>query len=61
MKAHVTEDCISCGQCVEVCPEVFEMGDNSAVVKVATVPKGEEDRAREAAEVCPVDAIVLDE
>jgi ferredoxin len=61
MKAHVTEDCISCGQCVEVCPEVFEMGEDSARVKVATVPKGEEDRAREAAEVCPVDAIVLDE
>ena len=61
MKAHITEDCISCGQCVEVCPEVFEMGEDSARVKVATVPKGEEDRAREAAEVCPVDAIVLDE
>ena len=61
MKARITEDCISCGQCIEICPEVFEMGEDSAVVKVATVPKEVEDRTREAAEVCPVDAIVLDE
>ena len=61
MKAHITEDCISCGQCVEICPEVFEMGDDLAQVKVPTVPKEEEGRAREAAEACPVDAIGLDE
>ncbi|MBN1818792.1 MAG: 4Fe-4S binding protein, partial [Sedimentisphaerales bacterium] len=26
MRAIVTDDCISCGQCVDVCPEVFTMG-----------------------------------
>jgi ferredoxin len=61
MKAHITEDCISCGQCVEICPNVFEMGEDIARVKNAVVPKEEEDRAREAAEACPVDAIILED
>ena len=38
MKAHVTEDCITCGRCVEICPEVFEMGEDAAHVKVDNVP-----------------------
>jgi ferredoxin len=37
------------------------MGDDKAHVKVSTVAKADEDRAREAAESCPVDAIILEE
>ena len=60
MKANVTEDCIGCGRCVEVCPEVFEMGPDIAEVRVDNVPEEYEGSAREAAEECPVDAIELD-
>lgn len=61
MKATVTDECIGCELCVNVCPEVFEMGDSLAEVKTDPVPPDAEDKAREAAEGCPTDAIVLEE
>lgn len=62
MKAKVTEDCISCNLCVETCPEVFQMGeDDLAHPIVDTVPPDLEEKAREACEACPVDAIILED
>ena len=61
MKARITEDCTSCGVCVETCPEVFEEGDDVTRVKVDQVPAGLEDKVREAAEGCPVEAIILED
>jgi ferredoxin len=62
MKAKVNEDCISCGVCVDMCPDVFEMeGGGMAHPKVDVVPPDVETSAREACEACPVDAIVLEE
>lgn len=62
MKAKVyPELCTGCGPCEEVCPEVFEVVDNLARVKVATVPPSAEDACRQAAESCPENAIAVDE
>jgi ferredoxin len=61
MKATVTEDCTACELCVEICPDVFEMGDEIARVKVDEVPAEAADACREAAESCPVAAIEIDE
>lgn len=61
MKAEVTEDCIACEQCVEVCPEVFEMGDEFAEVVVDEIPEQSEEDALEAADICPTEAIILHE
>ncbi|NLW86324.1 MAG: ferredoxin [Planctomycetes bacterium] len=62
MKATVDETCISCGLCVEICPEVFELPDTGiAKVKVATVPEESWAACREAAASCPVDAIHIEE
>jgi len=55
------ELCAGCGLCEEVCPEVFEMVGDVAIVKVGGVPCGLEEACREAAEGCPMDAIVIDE
>jgi ferredoxin len=60
MKARVTEDCIACARCVEICPEVFEMGEDMAHVKADMVPKEYEDAAQEAADECPTSAIVIE-
>jgi ferredoxin len=60
MKARVTEDCIACGRCIEICPEVFEMGEDIAHVKVDVVPQEYEDATQEAADECPTSAIIIE-
>jgi ferredoxin len=60
MKARVTEDCIACGRCVEICPEVFEMGEDIAHVKVDKISEEFEEATREAADECPTSAIVVE-
>ena len=60
MKARITDDCTLCGLCEETCPEVFTMGDYKAQVKVNPIPAEAEAAAKEAAEGCPVEAIILE-
>ena len=60
MKVRVEDTCTACGLCVETCPEVFQMGDDIAIVVVDTVPAGLEDKAQQAADECPVEAIIVE-
>ena len=60
MRAKVDADaCIGCGLCVSICPEVFKMEDDKAVVIGTDVPKGAEANCKKSAEDCPVTAIVV--
>ncbi len=63
MKAIVdVETCTGCGLCVDVCPEVFELNEESIAKVIADpVPPEAEDTCRDAAESCPVDAISIEE
>ena len=62
MKAVVDQDtCSGCELCIETCPEVFEMQNDTAVAKVEVVPPEAEETCREAAEDCPVEAITIEE
>ena len=61
MKTSVNKDlCTGCGLCADTCPDVFEMKDDKAEVKVNEIPQNAEDCSREAASNCPVEAIVLE-
>ena len=61
MKAIVDKDvCAGCGLCVDTCPDVFEMQDTTAVVKVSEIPASAEDCAKQAASDCPVEAIKIE-
>ncbi len=62
MKVHVDPDlCISCGACVDICPEVYNWNeDGIAEEQVDEVPEDLEDFALEALESCPTDAISQD-
>ncbi len=62
MKVKVDRDsCAGCELCIDVCPEVFEMDDDLARAKVEEVPAEYEDAVKEAAEDCPVEAIIIEE
>ncbi len=60
MKVSITEDCTACGLCVDTCPEVFEMDDEMAKVIADPVPEALEDKVTQAAEECPVEAIIVE-
>jgi len=61
MKAVVDKDiCIGCGLCVEICPQVFLMEqDSKAKAKDDLVPLDMQAFCRDAAQQCPVEAIKI--
>ena len=64
MKVRIDLDlCMGDGNCVKVCPEVFGYDDDTlqGVVRMETVPAGQEDKVRQAAEGCTVAAVLIDE
>ena len=56
MKTKVNEDCIGCGMCEEVCPEVFQL-NASGMSEVVGDADMHADKVQEAAAICPVNAI----
>lgn len=62
MKATVdAEKCVGCGVCEEICPEVFKMEEDKAVVHASPVPEGAEDKCKQAGETCAPNAINIEE
>ncbi|MBD3249436.1 ferredoxin [Candidatus Woesearchaeota archaeon] len=57
-KIKVTDECIGCGACVSACDN-FELEDGKAYPKKKEVE--EKGCNQEAADICPVDAIKIEE
>ena len=60
MIVRIEDICTACGLCVDTCPEVFDMGDEMAIVIVDEVPAEYEETAQQAADECPVEAIIVE-
>ena len=60
MIVKIEDTCTACGLCVDTCSDVFDMGDEMAIVIVDEVPKEFEEAAQQAADECPVEAIIVD-
>ncbi|MFZ0448110.1 MAG: ferredoxin [Desulfatiglandaceae bacterium] len=50
-------ECIGCETCEEICPEVFQMNEDTEKSEVIKPEGGPEDLIQEAIDTCPVDCI----
>lgn len=57
MKVEIIDGCISCGACIEICPDVFGLNE---VAEVIGEPDEHEELVHEAAEACPVSVIITE-
>ncbi len=55
------EKCAACGNCEEICPEVFELGDDGISHVVIDDAEGLEACIEAAIENCPEEAISFEE
>lgn len=60
MWVSVSNNCVGCGACSTISPEVFEIYKNSAIADQTKVC-GNEERCIDAAINCPVNAISIEE
>ncbi len=60
MTVKIEDTCTACGLCVDTCPDVFDMGDDIAQVVVGEVPPEFEDAVQQAADECPIEAIIVE-
>jgi ferredoxin len=63
MKVIITSDCVNCGLCSDIAPEIFRANDELDIAEVIRNPMTaeEEGMAREAADSCPTNAIQITE
>jgi ferredoxin len=55
MTKILQEKCIGCGACAAICPEIFEMDEETYKAKI--VSQKEKKCCEKAIEACPVNAI----
>jgi len=55
------EECIGCGSCHDICPEVFEVNEEIEKARVIKSEGGPEDLILEAMGECPMSCIFWDE
>lgn len=59
---YIDEDeCIGCGSCEEICPEVFKLDEETEKAHVIKPEGGPEDLIEEAITTCPVECIHWEE
>jgi ferredoxin len=51
------EECIGCGTCEEICPEVFKLNEKTDKAEVINPTGAPEAKIEEAIEACPVECI----
>lgn len=53
--------CVGCGMCINMCPDVFMYNEESLSTVKSDLAEFNLQSVQEACEVCPVDAITIEE
>ena len=53
--------CTGCNTCIELCPEVFRVREETGIIEIMDLSEYPEDIIREAIILCPVDCITWEE
>lgn len=53
----VEEECIACGSCEEICPEVFQLNESLGFAQVINPEGSTEEQVQEAMDACPTQCI----
>jgi ferredoxin len=53
----VEDECIACGVCEEICPEVFKLNEGLGFAQVINPTGGMPEKIQEAMDACPVQCI----
>ena len=53
----VEEECIACGSCEEICPEVFKLNESLGFAQVINPTGAPEEKIQEGIDACPVQCI----
>ena len=62
MKVEIERSgCISCGLCIDTCPEVFRMADDGLAEVYSQPEAAQSSSAQAAADGCPVTVITVEE
>lgn len=59
MRLRIEDTCTFCGLCESTCPEVFWIAPDEALIIGNADPPEFEEAVQQAAEECPVEAIIL--
>jgi ferredoxin len=55
------DECVGCESCVELCPDIFGLNEDTEKAEVLKPEGGDEDCIEEAIESCPVECIDWEE
>lgn len=51
------DECIACGSCEEICPEVFQVNESLGYAQVVNPEGASEEKVQEAIDACPTQCI----
>ena len=61
MRVRVDQEaCVGDETCVDMCPEIFQMDGDVAATKMEEVPPELQGLCKDAADACPVEAIIIE-
>ena len=60
MKVKISDNCIGCGCCMNICDQVFSVKDEEKAQVIGEINDSNKEEVEQAADTCPVGAIYFE-